>query len=296
MDSDRFRDLAISQLLGELAGAELREFRSELERRGPDGDREVARLRESLGSLALAAPAAEPPAGLRERLLAEVRADASHEADAGRRADKPVDLPVETAAPSPESEAARVIPLRSRAGVWAGAAAGLAATLALVFGIGNLGLRERVANLETSLDSATAALAAADAQLAAADSARRELERTESALDIAAARGATGVMLSGTEAEPLAWARAFIDPASGRALLLVYDLPVLPPDAVYQLWAIRDGTPASAGTLTVDADGTGRLESEEADLWIGASVLAVTVEPAPGQPAPTGPIVLAGSI
>jgi hypothetical protein len=176
-------------------------------------------------------------------------------------------------------------------------AAGLAAALAFVFGLGNVELRNQAAVMQASLDSARTALALAEGEAAAAaDSLRRSLEGAEAALGIAGSRGASSVMLSGTEVQPFAWARAFIDPVTGRTLLLIHDLPVLPPDTVYQLWVIRGDTPTPAGTLTVGADGSGRLESEDADLWLGANVLAVTVEPAPGRPAPTGPIVLAGSL
>ena len=270
MDGERFRDLAIEYLLRGLDGDALREFHAEMERRGAEGERELTRLRDVIGSLALAAPPVDPPEALRPRLVTQIEAEASEK--------------------TPTAEGRPVW------GRWGVAAAGLAAALAFVFGLGNVELRNQAAVMQASLDSARTALALTEREAAAADSLRRALEGAEAALGIAGSRGASSVMLSGTEAEPFAWARAFIDPVTGRALLLIHDLPVLPPDTVYQLWAIRGDTPAPAGTLTVGTDGSGRLESEDADLWLGADVLAVTVEPAPGQPAPTGPIVLAGSL
>lgn len=270
MDPARFRDLAIEYVLDELADTERREFLTELERRGPDGERELARLREAVGSIALAATPVDPPEAMRARLLAEIGSGAAEDRD--------------------------VVSLRGRFGRWGVAAAGIAAALAFVFGSRNVALERHIAGLDASLDSARAALSHAETEIAAADSLRRELDEVRAALGVAALSGASSVTLSGTDAQPLASARAFIDPASGRALLIVRDLPVLPPDVVYQLWAIRDGTPVPAGTFTVESDGAGRLEAEEADLWISADVLAVTAEPAPGQPAPTGAIVLAGSL
>ena len=270
MDPARFRDLAIEHLLGELAGSERLEFLAELERRGAEGERELARMREAVGGIALAATPVDPPKALRARLLAEIETEAA--------------------------EDRTVVSLRPWLGRWGVAAAGIAAALAFVFGIRSVELQNRLGGMQASLDSARTALSRADTEVAAADSLRRALDDARSALGIAALGGASSVTLSGTDEQPLASARAFIDPATGRTLLVVRDLPVLPPDVVYQLWAIRDGAPAPAGTFTVGADGSGRLEAEEADLWIAADVLAVTVEPAPGQPAPTGPIVLAGSL
>ncbi len=286
MDGERFRDLAIEHLLQGLEGDALREFRAEMERRGADGERELARLREVMGSLALAAPPVDPPEALRSRLVTQIEAEVSEKAP--------------TAEGRPGGDVAagdrKVTPIRPEWGRWGVAAAGIAAALAFVFGLGNVELRNQAALMQASLDSARTALAVAEGEAAAADSLRRTLAGAEAALGIAGSRGASSVMLSGTEAQPFAWARAFIDPVTGRALLLIHDLPVLPPDTVYQLWAIRGDTPVPAGTLTVGADGSGRLESEDADLWLGANVLAVTVEPAPGRLAPTGPIVLAGSL
>ncbi len=291
MDGERFRDLAIEHLLQGLEGDALREFRAEMERRGAEGERELTRLREVMGSLALAAPPADPPEALRSRLVTQIEAEVSEK------------TPTTEGRPSGDVGAVDrdVTPIRpewgrwGRWGRWGVAAAGIAAALAFVFGLGNVELRNQAVVMQASLDSARTALAVAEGEAAAADSLRRTLEGAEAALGIAGSRGASSVMLSGTEAQPFAWARAFIDPVTGRTLLLIHDLPVLPPDTVYQLWAIRGDTPTPAGTLTVGADGSGRLESEDADLWLGANVLAVTVEPAPGRPAPTGPIVLAGS-
>ena len=73
-------------------------------------------------------------------------------------------------------------------------------------------------------------------------------------------------------------------------------LPALPADKVYQLWVVpQDRPPVNAGLLSPDASGHASLFFEmPADLPPPA-VLAVTVEPAGGVPAPTGDKVLVGS-
>jgi anti-sigma-K factor RskA len=100
------------------------------------------------------------------------------------------------------------------------------------------------------------------------------------------------VALAGTEHEPRARARVIVDPATGRALLYAYDLPILPEGAVYELWAIRGSTPQPAGTFVVDTAGRARFEVAGAAVLEGVDALAVTVEPAPGVPLPTGRMVL----
>jgi anti-sigma-K factor RskA len=105
---------------------------------------------------------------------------------------------------------------------------------------------------------------------------------------------ASSVVLVGTAPGEPGKARAFIDPVTGRALLFVYEMPVLPPDQVYQLWAIRGSKPVDAGTFRVDADRRARVEVSEAAALLGADVLAVTVEPAPGRPEPSGEPILVG--
>ena len=63
----------------------------------------------------------------------------------------------------------------------------------------------------------------------------------------------------------------------------------------YELWAITGGTPRPAGLFGVDAKGAGGLRIEPAPEGRPVDVFAITIEPAGGVPAPTGPIVLASS-
>ena len=257
MDRDRFDELATEHLLSGLTGSALKEFEAELGRLGDDGERELDRIRETLGTLALTASPATPPPELKERLMAEIR-----------------------------GETRGVGPAPPRAWI---AVTALAASIALVLGIANLRLQGRLDRQVAELDSARTALAVSD-------SARQALQALKEDFGLLAAPQGEAITLTGTAERPGARARAFVDPSTGRALLLVFDLPILPADSLYQLWTIERQTPASAGTFTVDADGRGRLELEDAAALLSADLLAVTVEPAPGVPAPTGEIVLSGSL
>ena len=73
-------------------------------------------------------------------------------------------------------------------------------------------------------------------------------------------------------------------------MLLADDVPVPEGDRVYELWAIRDGTPERFATFRPDADGTlsvyaAGLDPASAELW------AITEEPAGGSDTPTLPIL-----
>jgi anti-sigma-K factor RskA len=83
-----------------------------------------------------------------------------------------------------------------------------------------------------------------------------------------------------------------------RSGLLVYtaDLPPLPATKVYQLWLVpTDGAPISAGTFVPPAPGQSHLFSSAIPSNSEPKAFAVTIEPAPGVPKPTGPKVLLGA-
>jgi len=74
------------------------------------------------------------------------------------------------------------------------------------------------------------------------------------------------------------------------------NLPSVPPGRVYQLWFISGQTPVSAGLITPGPGGP--LDAVLAvPVGIPApAVMAVTVEPAGGVPAPTSDPFLAGPV
>lgn len=286
MDEERFEELAARDALGDLSAGERAELEAELARRGAAGLAVVRRYREVAAALALGAPMAPPPE-LRDRLLATVRADRGGTGD-------PVDgEPLVTPLP------------RRRSWAWA-AAASIAALIVAALAVWGNGLREENAALRAELERTRSELATADAsrsELSAADAARSELDSLRAGLaslraDLAFVAGPDAAVhgLTGTGVLPTGRARVFLDPATGRAILFAYELPLLPPDTVYELWAITDGTPRAAGVFTPGPDGRARLEIADARLLADVDELAVTVEPAPGTDAPTSdPVLLSSS-
>ena len=170
-----------------------------------------------------------------------------------------------------------------------------AAALVLASGLGLWALQ-----LRTSLDAMNARVERAEAEvvriqrtLGEAQEQTRVLEARNSVLF---APDTLRVDLAGQAGAPASSARAFMSRHSGLAFA-ANQLPALPADKVYQLWVVApDRPPVSAGLLAPDASGHATLFfAMPADLPPPA-VLAVTVEPAGGVPAPTGDKVLVGTV
>jgi len=75
--------------------------------------------------------------------------------------------------------------------------------------------------------------------------------------------------------------------------MFVANLSPPPAGKAYELWTISEGAPQPAGVFQVDAQGRGSHRIAPVDAAKPVKVFAVTLEPAGGVPAPTGPTVLA---
>ncbi len=96
------------------------------------------------------------------------------------------------------------------------------------------------------------------------------------------------VVLTGTGV-PGASARLFVAADGGHGHLAIAGLRVLPRDRVYQLWFLRAGRPAVSGaTFGVNAHGRAWVKAAVPASLDEVRAIAVTEEPAPGSPAPTG--------
>jgi anti-sigma-K factor RskA len=101
------------------------------------------------------------------------------------------------------------------------------------------------------------------------------------------------VALNGLPVAPTASGRIiWNEKAGGR--LYVTGLPPAPPGKTYELWTIAGAAPRPAGTFDVDPAGGAARPVAPADDG-PVKVFAVTLEPAGGVPAPTGPMVLASA-
>jgi anti-sigma-K factor RskA len=100
---------------------------------------------------------------------------------------------------------------------------------------------------------------------------------------------ATRVVELRSTSAPNAIARVIWNDRAGGQLL-VANLPPAPEGKAYELWALGGPQPRPAGLFQVGADGSAVHKVEPGGPAKG---FAVSVEPAAGVPAPTGPIVLA---
>ena len=83
---------------------------------------------------------------------------------------------------------------------------------------------------------------------------------------------------------------------SNRGLLLVGDLPPLPPDRIYQVWLVKDGVKYGAGWFTVDPLGYGQTIIIPLAPFGQFDGMGITIEPSGGSGGPTGVNILKGDL
>ena len=153
--------------------------------------------------------------------------------------------------------------------------------------------RRESATLREERDTLAAEITQARLQLAAV---QEQLGREVAFRELVAHRESRQTLLAGLPAAPAAVARVVWNPGTREAVLLAAGLEPAPPGKVYEAWVIAGGAPVPAGTFQVDASGKAVLRLPTVDETRSVKTFAVTIEPAGGTPAPTGPMVLAGAV
>jgi anti-sigma-K factor RskA len=156
----------------------------------------------------------------------------------------------------------RAWPLRTLTGV------AVAAVLAILV-VSQVSLRRR-------LDRATAMLAQG-----------RQL------LDFMSSPDVVTVALAPTDSAPEARALVAYDRRSRRVMVVSLDLPPPPVGQVYQLWLIADDV-RLGGILSTERRGGSVMPASASFASRDVPLFAITLEPTPGVPDPTGDIVLLG--
>ncbi len=90
--------------------------------------------------------------------------------------------------------------------------------------------------------------------------------------------------------------KMFVDPAAGRAIVVLSDLPPNGASKNYQLWITRANAakPQSAGVFDVPPSGNATLTIDNVPAPEKIKSLGVTLEPKGGAEAPSGEYVLTG--
>ena len=276
--------------LGELSPAE----QAAVEARAashPEIREELQQVQAALGFYA-EAHAITPPAGMRERVLANVLAQIAPPAstlradvDAVAQANPATRPPAPVAQPFVVAPQAVVRPMSSapvmepaRRSIWA-----MAASVALILSLGVNALfysRWREASDEVvALQSDKARFATTTNVV---QKQRDELRQENQVLRSDEFRT---VALAGTKTAPAARAKVLYNPTTRKVYVDVRSLPALPAGKQYQLWALDNGKPVDAGVLLA-ATATGEGIQQMKDIS-SAQAFAMTVEPEGGSVNPT---------
>ena len=212
----------------------------------------------------LAEPIAVPP-DLKARVMDAYRRDMSAAvAPAGATA---------TATAEPATRAWEIdAPARRGSALpqWLGWAAAAAAVLVLaVVGVWALGIQQR------------------------ADSETQRAETMAAALKVLAQPGSSFAVLEGQGAASGVGGFVAFSP-EGEGYMVMTNVPEAPAGMTYQAWYVVDGQPASAGTMSADADGF--VIAEGLPAMEGTDVMAITLEPAGGSAEPTSDPIVVGEM
>lgn len=281
---DGFDEAVAAYALGALDEAERGVFETHLATCA-DCQRELAGLDRVTTGLGLAAGAVVPPASLKARTLARATSQPQREhatTDPTSVLRRATDHRMGGLPSSP--------PAPGRSWTWLAVAAGI---------VVSLGLLAYVAALQSQIRSLqrTAADAATRAEELRAElvDVRLHSVRLTNMLDVVNAPDLVRIDLQGQSTTPGAVGRAFMSGTRGL-LFSVENLPALPADRTYQVWAIPPGAaPVGVGLFDVDATGASSIPLTIPASLANLQTIAVTVEPAGGSPGPTSAIVLAGS-
>lgn len=166
--------------------------------------------------------------------------------------------------------------------------------LAMAAGLALVATGAQLVRVTTDRNSMRDQLAAADTVAPRADSLALALNQKDVMI---AAMGGNDVkivpLLTSSATEPLG--RMVWNRSSDDWIMVTYKLPPPKPGMTYQVWLVTDTEKISAGTFHPGPDGKSVMHAHYALARNALRAVAVTEEPEGGVPAPTGPMVVAGS-
>lgn len=275
MTHEEYNELLAAQALTALDAAEADALAVHLESCA-DCRAELSEWEATTALLALDARPIEPPAQLRERILASAREN---------RVDR-------ESVPAPASEPKVLEFARPQRNVWAslGSVGAIAATLvcaALIILL--LVLWQQNRTMQRELARVSAEMKQIREQRGHEMKQIRDHERA--VVQLLTSPDSHLAKLAGTNMAPGANAMLAYD-KSGHAMLMTKGLPAVPAGMAYQLWYIKDDKKMPGKVFRPDAAGNGMLEDQIPAVAREAAVFAVTLEPEGGVQAPTGSIYL----
>jgi anti-sigma-K factor RskA len=267
MSADSYAELASLAALGALDGEERRTFEAHAGGCAACRD-ELAAFAGVAAALPLALPAVPPSPQVRARVLAlATRPTPARPSSVGR----PARLPL-----------------------W------LASAASVLLAVSSVVFRAQRDEARAAAEAASRRLAALEGELGQERQVRQSLEQARSEAgrfqELVAHPESRLASLAGLKDAPQARARVLFNTGSCEAVLLVAGLPKAPEGKAYEVWVIGSGAPVPAGVFQVAPDGSAVFRLPVVQETSRVRTFAVTLEPAAGTPAPTGPMMLAGTV
>ncbi len=182
----------------------------------------------------------------------------------------------------PQRESTQIVPERHLNWLAIAATVALVATGAQLF------------RVTTDRDSMRDQLAAVDTLAPRNDSLAAALNQKDAMIAAMGGNDVKVVPLTNQSAtEPLG--RMVWNRASDDWIMITYNLRQPSPGKTFQVWLVTDKEKISAGTFRPDASGKTVMHAHYALDRNALRAVAITEEPEGGMPAPTGPMVVAGS-
>lgn len=274
--SEKFEELCAGYVLNALEEDERREFEEMLEDASEEERSFYQNMQSAANQLAFTVEENEPSAGVKERLMTEIRSQ-----DDSDQQQSPV-TSIDDVSKAEEDSSG----LNWSAFAAAASFALLIITLSLIF---------YSFNLSSEINNKEELISQQQTQITEL---RSELQQKEEMLSILESREVDMVLMSGMEVNPDGYGKVIWDSEKQQALLQVSNLPTVPKDKDYQLWMIKNNKPVSAGVFAVNTTGDKFFKIEqmvEADER-SANAFAITMEPKGGMPQPTGDMYLMGNM
>lgn len=276
--SEHLENLLAGYVLGDLTPEEVAEVKQLLEN-NPELLAEVDQLQSTLALLPLSLPSdALPPQHLQSKILQAAQTDAP----------------------------GNVIPLQrtarrmgTRPWKWAIVMGSSAALASVVFGIQTYQLQQRLADAQTKNRQLQQELIAAQNSLAqlrqtGAVATTQDLSRYQQVVDLMRKPNNRFLSLKSIRPNSSSSGSLLIVPKSDAAILALQNVPPLPPEKVYRMWAIVNGKKLSCTDFKPNDRGEVFLEVP-LDRLGAATEVVVTVEPDRQMPQPVGEMVIVGS-
>ncbi|MCI0696710.1 anti-sigma factor [candidate division KSB1 bacterium] len=282
MMADEFTELAEPFVLGMLDEKEARQFQQHLATSCRECRQAVDEAKRVAHALPFTVPQNEPPAELKQRLLATIGAEANVVKM------RPV---AEKRAEGRSGPATiRSMPQRTFVQRLRGTLAWAAVFLLFAAGYGYFLQRDFIKQLQQQLSARNAEIKLL----------QFEMERQKTVIEQIRKSTASRLLLvelKGTEVKPSGGIKILLDPQTAGGSFIAYDLPALPDEHDYQLWFLKDGKPFDAGVFHVNEKGEfiGEVQHLPEKL-AGISAFAITREPKGGSPTPTMPIYWVGAV